>query len=291
MQKNDLVILNRMDYSSGIAVGNWNGSTPGIIKALSPHRHDHYTCMLIESGKLEVVFDFKHLTMPAGTLFISPPGQIHQILSTFGATGYYLSFESRHINKSAYTSLDNLLDDTMLITLSNHEYEWFRTILDSIIKLQDLNDSVCSQVEEPLLSAAIEQAILCYERSTFIIKENLSLRSVSISKEFKNLVKSHFRTLKRPYEYAEKLNITVGHLSDTVKKVTGLSASELIQKEVMSEAQRLLYYTEVSIKEISYHLGYQDTKYFIRLFSKKAGFSPSEYRKKYTKKLDHIQDQ
>jgi AraC-like DNA-binding protein len=86
------------------------------------------------------------------------------------------------------------------------------------------------------------------------------------------------------------LNITVGHLSDTVKKVTGLSASEHIQKKVMNEAQRLLYYTEISIKEISYQLGYQDTKYFIRLFSKNAGFSPSEYRKKYANNSDQTLD-
>ncbi|KFF01379.1 hypothetical protein IX39_12470 [Chryseobacterium formosense] len=288
MSKNDLITLNKMDFNSGIAIGAWDQSTPGIMKAFDPHRHDHYTCMLIEAGQFEVIFDFKHLTMPAGTLFVSPPGQVHQILNIFGTNGYYLSFESHHISISAQTGLDNLLEETLLIALSNDEREWFRTILDSIIKLQDLNDGVYRQVEEPLLSALMEQAILCYEHKSLIKSENLSLRSINISKEFRNLVKLHFRTIKRPFEYAEKLSITVAHLSDTVKKVTGLSASELIQKEVMSEAKRLLYYTEVSIQEISYQLGYQDTKYFIRLFSKKAGFSPGEYRKKYGKKLDHI---
>lgn len=290
MPKNDSITLNRMDYSSGIAVGIWNGSTPGIIKALSPHRHDHYTCMLIEADQLEVVFDFKHLTMPVGTLFISPPGQVHQILETLSATGCYLSFESRHIGRTAQTSLDNLLEGTLIIALSNNERDWFRTIFDSMMKLQDLNDSAYRQVEEPLLSAFIEQAVLCYKRQSFINSESISLRSISLTKEFRNLVKSHFRSIKRPSEFAEMLNITVGHLSDTVKKVTGLSASEHIQKEVMNEAQRLLYYTEISIKEISYQLGYQDTKYFIRLFSKKAGCSPSEYRKKYAENSEQTLD-
>ncbi|MCD9855518.1 AraC family transcriptional regulator [Epilithonimonas sp. JDS] len=290
MPKNDSIIVNRMDYSSGIAVGIWNVSTPGIIKALSPHRHDHYTCMLIEADKLEVVFDFKHLTMPVGTLFISPPGQVHQILETLSATGYYLSFESRHIGRMAQTSLDNLLEETLIIALSNNERHWFRTIFESIMKLQDLNDTPYRQVEKPLLSAFIEQAVLCYKRQSFINSESVSLRSINLTKEFRNLVKSHFRSIKRPSEFAAMLNITVGHLSDTVKKVTGLSASEHIQKEVMSEAQRLLYYTEISIKEISYQLGYQDTKYFIRLFSKNAGFSPSEYRKQYAKCSDQTLD-
>ncbi|WP_449398994.1 AraC family ligand binding domain-containing protein [Chryseobacterium wanjuense] len=73
MPKNDSITLNKMDYSSGIAVGIWDGSTPGMIKALAPHRHDHYTCMLIETGTLEVLFDCRHLAMSPGTfLFLLP---------------------------------------------------------------------------------------------------------------------------------------------------------------------------------------------------------------------------
>ncbi len=284
MSKNDTITLNKMDYSSGIAVGIWDGSTPGMIKALDPHRHDHYTCMLIETGTLEVLFDCKHLAMSPGTFFISAPGQVHQVLNTLGATGYYLSFESHHITGSAQTSLERSLDETMLITLSSSEHKWFSTILDSMIKLEDLNNGVYKQVEEPLLSALVEQAILCYDRQSLITSEGLSLRAISITKEFRNLIKSHFRTLKRPSAYAEKLHITVAHLNDTVKKVTGLSASELIHKEILSEAQRLLYYSETSIKEISYELGYQDIKYFIIFFTKKTGCSPSEYRKTYSPK-------
>lgn len=69
MPKNNSITLNTMDYRSGIDVGIWDRSTPGIIKALEPHRHDHYTCMLIEAGKLEVVFDFNHLEMSGGYIF------------------------------------------------------------------------------------------------------------------------------------------------------------------------------------------------------------------------------
>lgn len=284
MPKKYSITLNTMDYSSGVAVDIWDGTTPGIIQALHPHRHDHYTCMLIEAGQLEVVFDFKQLVMPAGTFFICPPGQVHQIVNTIGAAGYYLSFESRHFSVAAQTSLDNVLEETLQVALSTDEHDWFRTIFDSMIKLQDLNDGTHRQVEEPLLSAIVEQSVLCYQRRTLIKSDKLSLRTINISKEFRNLVKTHFRTIKRPSEYAEKLNITVAHLGDTVKKATGLSASEIIQKEVMNEAQRLLCYSEASIKEISYQLGYTDTKYFIRLFAKKSGCSPSKFRNTYSKK-------
>ena len=49
----------------------------------------------------------------------------------------------------------------------------------------------------------------------------------------------------------------------------------------MMEAKRLLYYTELSIKEISNQLGYTDHSYFSRFFRKATGMSASYFRKQY----------
>lgn len=71
----------------------------------------------------------------------------------------------------------------------------------------------------------------------------------------------------------------MSYLNDTVKAVTGFSLSYFIQQEILAEAQRLLFYTELSIKEIADRLGYEDPKYFIRFFGKGKGESPSLFRK------------
>ncbi|WP_293937182.1 helix-turn-helix domain-containing protein [Sphingobacterium sp. UBA5996] len=278
MPKRDPILVNSMDSSSSMAVGIWDGSTPGILKALNPHRHDHYTCMLVEAGQLEVLFDLEPLTMPAGTLFICPPHQVHQITSRLGAAGYYISFEGRHITSSAKDILDAALHETIILSLSASEQQWFKSVLDSLINLHSINNTAYQEVQQPLLSAFITQAVICQQRNV-VGSISHSPRLMSIANQFKNLVRNDYRSLKRPSEYAQQLNISVAHLNDVVKKVTGLSASALIQKEILSEAQRLLYYSRLSIKEIAVQLGYKDTKYFIRLFTKKAGLSPGDYRK------------
>lgn len=279
MQKNDSISLNRMDATSSIAVGIWDGSTPGILKAQNAHRHDHYTCMLVELGQLEVLFDFENLTMPAGTLFICPPHQVHQITKSVNTSGYYISFEGHHLTQSAKDILDASLDETIILSLTELEQQWFTSVLDSLKNLDSINSTASSEVQQPLLSALIAQAVLCHERRLAAKSTSNSPGVISITKEFRNLVRCNHRSLKRPSEYAERLNISVVHLNDVVKKATGLSASAMIQKEIMSEAQRLLYYSQLRIKEISDQLGYKDTKYFIRLFTKKAGCSPGDYRK------------
>jgi AraC family transcriptional regulator, transcriptional activator of pobA len=105
-------------------------------------------------------------------------------------------------------------------------------------------------------------------------------RSVEITKKFMQILRHNYKSLKKPSEYATKMNITASYLNDTIKSVTGFPVTYFIQQELMREAQRLLYNSDISVKEVAYTLGYEDDKYFNRLFSKIIGVSPGVFRKK-----------
>ncbi|WP_125720477.1 helix-turn-helix domain-containing protein [Flavobacterium ustbae] len=156
------------------------------------------------------------------------------------------------------------------------------------MSLDKLNQATYKDVSHPLLSAFVAQAGLSYQSKQQINIATTASRSVIITKKFMNLVRHNYHHLKKPADYAFKLHISVTYLNDTVKKTTNLSTSLIIQKEVLREAQRLLYYTDKSIKEISDLLGYEDEKYFMRIFRKKTGFSPTEYRKHNAPPIDYL---
>jgi AraC-like DNA-binding protein len=84
--------------------------------------------------------------------------------------------------------------------------------------------------------------------------------------------------MKSPSEYAAALNISPSYLNEVVKDTTGHPVSYWIHQEIILEAKRMLFYTNSTVKEISYALGYNDTTYFIRLFSKNAGMPPLQFR-------------
>ena len=109
--------------------------------------------------------------------------------------------------------------------------------------------------------------------------EHTQTRSAELVRQFKDLLTAHSHTSKSPSAYASKLNVSLGHLNETVKKATGSTVSYWIGQEIFSEAKRLLNYTDADVKQIAYELGYADQACFIRFFCKLSGLSPLSYRK------------
>jgi len=106
-------------------------------------------------------------------------------------------------------------------------------------------------------------------------------RNTVITRQFKTLLFSHYKTMKKPTDYAGVLKISTPYLNEAVKTYSGFTVSYWIQKMIITEAKRLLYYTDLAVKEIAYELGYDDHAYFSRLFTLAEKLSPVGYRKKY----------
>ena len=80
---------------------------------------------------------------------------------------------------------------------------------------------------------------------------------------------------------ADKMAVSQRYLSDTLKKETGKTTTEHLQLFLINEAKNILLRPNKSISEIAYELGFEYPQYFSRLFKKKEGVSPSEYRELY----------
>jgi len=100
-----------------------------------------------------------------------------------------------------------------------------------------------------------------------------------LTHKFKKLVDANYRQQKTVSAYAELLNISAGHLNDTVQKDIGKTASEIVYSRIILEAKRLLYHSQKSVKEIAADLMYDDPSYFTRFFKTHTQFTPEEFRK------------
>lgn len=79
--------------------------------------------------------------------------------------------------------------------------------------------------------------------------------------------------------FSEDYGISVSHLSKLLKEEMGISFSEYITSRRIQKAKELLKDETLSIDAIAEMVGYNDYFYFIKVFKKHTGISPSKYRK------------
>lgn len=104
-------------------------------------------------------------------------------------------------------------------------------------------------------------------------------RSTTIIEEFYALVSKHAVAHRDIHFYAEKLNLTPPYLTTLLRKKTGKSALKWINHIVMLQAKSLLKTSDLSVKEVSNQLNFQDPSLFCRYFKQHTGLSPNGFRK------------
>lgn len=103
-------------------------------------------------------------------------------------------------------------------------------------------------------------------------------RSEEITFLFENMVKqTQYKNQPVKY-YAEQLHISPVYLSECVKKVTGLTVKQIVDKYIILETKSLLVFSSMNIGEIGCKLGFDDRSNFINFFKKKMGKTPNAFR-------------
>ena len=86
-------------------------------------------------------------------------------------------------------------------------------------------------------------------------------------------------------DVAELVNMSESAFSHFFKKRTGMSYINYVNNQRVAKACTLLAETTLSAAEICYDCGFNNKSNFIRIFNKKKGMTPIEYRKFITQML------
>jgi AraC-like DNA-binding protein len=270
--------------SSGFIINYFmpHQATPDDSDKLGEHRDDFYMFFLIEKGEASIMIDFHEQHLQASSIFYVLPGQIHRRFSAEeSASGWFVGIDTPLI-PSDYRDVfeSQLLLQRPLILEPELLQQSLRLL--QLIDERSLNDSPFNlQIVHSLL-----QSFLGIVAGSFknIHGSNLQLsRPALLSQEFKKLLVQHILTIKSPSEYAAMMHVSASYLNEVLKKTTGFSVSYWIQHQIVLEAKRLLYYTQLNVKEIAHQLGYEDSTYFSRIFKNFTGTTPLAFQAEYRK--------
>jgi len=134
-------------------------------------------------------------------------------------------------------------------------------------------------VVKHLLSALLAQLESDHD-SQLAQKQASNYGHLATFNQFLKLLEINYKQSESVQFYADHLHTSVRNLNLICQTVFNKSVSEIVENRKLIEAKQLLVSTNQSISEIGYELGYNEKSYFSRVFAKKEGVTPTEFRTK-----------
>ena len=126
-------------------------------------------------------------------------------------------------------------------------------------------------------------SVLCYEIYA-IYRQNIRFdlqprtRQGALCQEFLALVEKHAIEHRDMGFYADKLCITPKYLSVVIKKISGYSPAEWLNRKVILYAKTLLTNSDMTVQQISAELHFPNPSFFGQYFKRHEGITPKQYR-------------
>jgi AraC-like DNA-binding protein len=252
---------------------------------------DFYSIMFKNYCKNNIKYGRKPIDFQDGSLICIAPNQIIEIDNEeeerADKMGWGLFF---HPDLIRNTSLNEKLRDygffNYEVSEALHLSEKEKLILFELVQeiqkeLQENIDVHSQQIIVSSIELLLSYCLRFYDRQLITRSQGSRLILSQIEKiliQYLSENKSNEKGLPSVAYLANKVHLSPSYLSDLLKKETGKSAQELIHFYLIEEAKNLLMNSEMNINEIAFELGFEYPQYFNKLFKKKTGKTPMEYR-------------
>ncbi len=250
-----------------------------MVKA---HRHDYYHILFVTKGKGEHSIDFKNYKIEANSMFFVSPGQVHSMNIDKDVEGFVISFTSDFylLNNSEQSLNDHpffhSISNTPVVYLDS-SYHQFQMMMNDMLQEYQEREIGAERVLRALLEVLLLRISRYYRQSD---KQDVPKHLSFQVRKLEVLIDRHFREYKLLNDYADLMYISPKHLNSLCKKGLNKTVTNLLHERTLTEAKRMLLFTDNSITEIAFDLGFSDKSYFMRFFKKQTTQTADEFRQK-----------
>jgi AraC family transcriptional activator of pobA len=250
-----------------------------------PFRTETYAILLLKEGCINLETDLnRHIVEAPAIITIGPTitRSFQRCLDKPNVEFLFFteSFLLETRSNIFYLAQYRFFEDNNLHVLKMEQNE--RSKVDSIFNL--IEDTFnTGHSNEPLMMRSytyllIHEIDALHRTKNEIVTPGENNNSIFI--KFKNLLSKEFWRHRSVGFYANNLNVNPKYLSEVVKRESGQTAGEWIDRAVVLEAKVLLQKKDISIAQVSDQLNFSDQSVFGKFFKNREGISPAEYRKK-----------
>lgn len=245
---------------------------------MQPHAHDFYLLMLFTKGSGKHRIDFKEYAVKRGSVFFMSPSETHSWDLSKDANGYVLFFNP------AFYLMDVLPRQIKDLPFFNPNGKMnfgqlgekdIQPIEDVIMFMNKENDR-SSLFQKNILRSYLD--ILLYKLANLLYNNEVVSQEPTLIPALLSLIEEEYTRHYPTSFYTEKLKVNAQRLNALCKLQLNKTVNELLQDRLITEAKRLLAYSELTASEIAYELNFNDNSYFNRFFKRLEGLTPEQFR-------------
>ncbi len=239
------------------------------------HVHRTYELYYTISGECRYFIDDRVLSLSENCLVLIPRGIPHRTVYTSQESERVLLFFSAdYINPAILPKLYKIFP-SRLFSAKKGQAEKIMKIFEKISEEQKKNDEFSQELIKGhltelfsvILRSGADREGGAYEKANIVIYDAMQYISAHFAEEI---------TLK---DVATRCAMSECSFSRTFKNVSGFGFKEYLASVRLQKAEQLLINTSLSVSEIAYACGFNDSNYFSSFFSKAKGVSPLKFRK------------
>jgi AraC-like DNA-binding protein len=253
----------------------------------SYNRKDFYKICII-TGHNIIQYADQGFNVNGTTLFFGNPLIPYSWENVDQQTGYTCLFSEAFLQAKIHSKRFQesplfKIGGTPIFSLNHEQRNFIEQLFQRMLIEQNTEYQYRDDLIRNYIDLIIHEALKMQPAEAFVKHQDASSR---IAIQFLDILERQFPIdhpdqplrIKTPQAFAHKLAIHVNHLNRSVKQVTGKSTTTHISERIITEAKALLKYSDWTVAQIAYALGFDYPTYFNNFFKKMTGNSPTSFR-------------
>ena len=263
---------------------------------VKPHIHSAVEILFIHHGRFRIYADDREFMLYPGDAILFRSHTIHKVFALDGKdSGYHvLKIKPKNVLDSASSSLGASYLLRLSISKRNEKTLWLKSECDSGGISALLSELIAeknapqygSDIAVKLLSARILMLMLrdIEKEHPGLIAQNTAEANLE-SRIYNSIVyiNSNYARDITAEECGKLQYMSYSYFSRSFKRITGMTFKDYLNMTRINQAEKALISGGKSVTDISSECGFNNVSYFISMFKKLKGITPSAFRENLTK--------
>ena len=258
-----------------------------VFSTTNSLKSNYYSLLWVTDGMIDLSVDEIVIQLDVNQMAFITPGKYVKIVENCGRINilqfnreFYCIRENDH-----EVSCEGILyfgaQGIPKLNLEKKEVQSFERLVEVLREEFEIIDTIQEEMLRVVLKKWLIKATrIAKKQDSFVADADCQSEMV---RQFKILVEKYFKQYHKVKDYAKLLNLSPKTISNQFRILGHDNPSIVIQQRIIIEAKRYLLYSNLSIKEIAFKLGFVDASSFSNYFKIRTEISPKKFKEIYSK--------